>query len=557
MAFCCNYRASDSFCFWSNRKSLYKLNIIVRPQIFTIIILVLIALISFLGLLSELAKKYGVERPAFGGTLREGIIGNPRFINPLLTQTDADRDLTALVFAGLMRLDENGAVAPALAEKYEISENGLVYTVTLKNGLMWSDGSALTSEDIVFTVNLAKNPVARSPRRANWEGVEAEAVDKKTIKFRLRKIYAPFLENLTLGILSKHLWENIPPSQISFAELNLNPVGAGPFKISSISRDGQGSISSINLKANKYYALGEPFIRNIKFYFYQDEERALRNLQTGFLDSLGSISPKNIEKLAGKNLNINKIALRRIIAVFLNQNANKDLASENLRKALNLAVDKKKIVEEILGGYGKIIDGPFPKETSETAYDAEAAKNLIAKQKSEIKFTLTTIDAPELVEIAELVKKMWNSAGLNVDIKTFPVNELEENVIGPRKYDAFLYGEELIGAIPDPFAFWHSSQRLYPGYNIAIYTNSKVDKLLESVRAQQNESEREKIYREIELEIKKDMPAIFLYSPDYIYALPKKLAGNNSKTMNNGSDRFAQVHKWYLSKSYIWKIFLK
>lgn len=532
----------------------------MRPQIFTLIVLVLIALISFLGLISEISKKYGVERPAFGGTLREGIVvseGPPRFINPLLTQTNADKDLAALVFAGLMRPDENGGIAPALAEKYEISEDGLSYIVTLKNDLRWSDGKTLTSEDIVFTINLAKNPVTQSPRRANWEGVEIETVDARTVRFRLRKVYAPFLENLTLGILPKHLWENVPPSQISFAELNLNPIGAGPFKVNSVARDSQGSISSVNLKANKYYALGEPFIRNIKLYFYPDEERALRNLQNGFLDSLGSISPKNIEKLAGEDLKINRISLKRIIAVFLNQNANKDLASANVRRALNLALDKKTIIEEILGGYGKMIDGPFPKATSETAYDAEAAKNLIAKQKSEIKFTLTTINAPELVAIAELIKQMWEDVGLKIEIKTFPVSELEENVIGPRKYDAFLYGEEVVGAIPDPFAFWHSSQRLHPGYNIALYTNSKVDKLLESVRAQKDESEREKIYKEIEAEIKKDMPAIFLYSPDYIYALPEKLAGNSSKTINAAADRFAQAHKWYLTKSYVWKIFLQ
>lgn len=530
----------------------------MRPQIITLIVLVLIALISFLGLLSEIAKKYGIEQPAFGGTLREGIVGGPpRFINPLFTQTDADRDLTALVFVGLMRPDAEGNAIPALAEKYEISDDGLIYEVTLKNNLYWSDGKSLTSEDIIFTVGLAKNPVAQSPRRANWEGVEVEKVDEKTVRFHLRKAYAPFLENLTLGILPKHLWENIPPSQISFAELNLNPIGAGPYKISSVKRDNQGSISSVHLKANKYYALGEPLIRNIKLYFYPDEERALRNLQNGSLDALGAISPKNIEKLGNKDLSINQIALRRIIAVFLNQGANKDLASADLRRALNLALDKKAIVANILASYGKIIDGPFPKEAAESMYDLETAKNLIAKQKKQIELTLTTINAPELLETAEFVKKMWEDAGLKIEIKTFPINELEENVIGPRKYDAFLYGEEVVGKIPDPFSFWHSSQRLHPGYNISLYTNSKVDKLLENVRAQKNEVEREKLYREIETEIKKDMPAIFLFSPSYVYALPKGLAGMNSETANTGSDRFAQVHKWYLTKSYVWKIFLK
>jgi len=529
----------------------------VRPQIITLIVLVLIALISFLGLLSEIAKKYGLERPAFGGTLREGIIENPRFINPLFTQTDADRDLTSLVFTGLLRSDEEGNPAPGLAEKYEVTPDGLTYEVTLKNNLYWSDGRPLTSEDVLFTISLVKNPIAQSQRRANWEGVEIEKIDERTVKFHLRKAYSPFLENLTLGILPKHLWENISPSQISFAELNLNPVGAGPYKVNSVRRDSQGSVSSITLKSNKYYALGEPFISTIRLDFFPDEERALRSLQNGSIDSLGAVSPKNIGKLANLDLQTKQMGLKRIIAVFLNQSSQKNLASAEVRKALNLALDKKKIVKNVLAGYGKIINGPFPKETADTEYDPETAQKIVTKQKSEIKFTLTTINIPELVEIADLIKKMWEGAGFKIEIKTFPKNELEENVIGPRKYDAFLYGEEVIGRIPDPFAFWHSSQRFHPGYNIALYTNAKVDKALENVRIAQSEEEREKLYMEIETEIKKDMPAVFLYSPSYIYMMPKELLGMDAGTINTGADRFAQVHKWYLTKSYVWKIFLK
>ena len=139
----------------------------MRAEILVLIVLVLIALVSFLGILTELNKKYGVETPAFGGTLREGILGNPRFINPLLAQSDADRDMVSLVYTGLMRYDKNGEPQPALAEKYEVSENGLAYTVTLKNKLYWSDGKKLNADDILFTISLAKNPLAQSPKRAN------------------------------------------------------------------------------------------------------------------------------------------------------------------------------------------------------------------------------------------------------------------------------------------------------------------------------------------------------------------------------------------------------
>jgi len=527
----------------------------VRLEFLTLAVLALIALISFLGILSETAKIVGVESPAFGGTLREGIVGGgspPRFINPLLAQSDADRDLSALIYSGLFKYDKEGSLEPALAERYEISENGLTYTIFLKENIYWPDGQALTADDVVFTIQLAKNPLAQSPRRANWEGVEIEAADQKTIKFHLKKAYAPFLENLIMGILPRHLWENIHPSQIALAVLNTNPVGAGPYRFKSSKKDSQGAIASVSLTANKYYALGKPYIKNLQVYFYKDEESAFKNLQNGSLDLLGSVSPKNIDKINTAHYDVKKVALKRIIAVFLNQNLQKDFSSLEIRRALNVAVDKKSLIDNVLSGYGEIIDGPLPEEAQEIVYDPELARNILQKQKKEIKFTLTTIKTPELAETAEILKGMWEAVGFKVDIKTIPIGNLETDIIGPREYQAFLYGEEVIGKMPDPFAFWHSSQRLHPGYNIALYINSKVDKLLEDVRSARDKTAREKLYEDIQREIKRDLPAIFLYSPSYIYVVPKAMNGIFAKTMNTASDRFADIQDWYLNKSYIW-----
>lgn len=528
----------------------------LKVEIFALLIFALIVLVSFLGILSEVTKKFGVEMPAFGGTLREGVVGSPRFINPLLAQTDADRDMVELVYSGLFRYDGEGRVVPALAEKYEVSQDGLLYTISLKNKLYWPDRKKLTADDIVFTVSLAKNPLVQSPKRANWEGVNIEKVDEKTISFHLNKPYSPFLENLTLGILPQHLWENILPSQAAFAALNTDPVGAGPYKITSVRRDSQGSIVSIKTKANKYFTLGKPHIKTIILYFYPDEERALRDFSNGALDSLGAVSPKNISKINGGN-KINKIPLKRIIAVFLNSGSNKAFASPEVRKALNLATDKKSLVDKILMGYGAVIDGPLPRPADENIYDPDEARAILNKQKKEVSFALTTVRTPELLDVAETLKNMWSAAGFKVALKTFPVGDLEQSVIGPRRYDAFLYGEEVIGENPDPFAFWHSSQRTHPGYNIALYANSRVDKMLEEVRATEDREKKAKLYDDIRREIRKDLPAIFLFSPYYIYAAPANLGGADTKNINTGSDRFSEVYKWYLKRNYVWKIFLK
>ena len=538
----------------------------MRAEILVFVVLLIIALVSLLGIISEVNKQYSIAVPAFGGTLREGIWGAaPRFINPVLAQTDADRDLVSLIYTGLLRYDSRGAAKPALAEKYEISQDGLEYTVTLKKSPRWSDGEVLTADDILFTIGLIKTPQLLSPRRASWEGVEIKKIDERTVKFILKKPYAPFLENLTLGIIPKHLWEPVPVSQFSLVDLNTKPIGAGPYKIKSVGHDSLGSITSVVLEANKYFALGRPNIKNIEIKFYKNEEATVAVLKTGTIEAAGGLSPKSLAELKTLNLTIKSIGLQRIIAVFLNQGLKKDFVSIDIRRALDSAIDKKSLVNNILSGYGQVINGPLPlsiftinnPETADiNTYNPDLAQSLIAKQKKLLTFQLTTANTPELVEVAHKLKEMWNKIGMNIEIKTFNQNDLEQSVIGPRRYDAFLYGEEVIGQTPDPFAFWHSSQRAYPGYNIALYANSKVDKMLENVRSAQNSEDREIIYANIQKEITKDLPAIFLFSPSYIYVVPSELGGVDIKNINTGSERFSTVYQWYLEKHYVWKLFI-
>jgi len=371
----------------------------LKNELLVLVVLVVIALISFFGMVFEINKKFSVETPAFGGTLMEGIVGNPRFINPVLSQTDADRNTTSLVYTGLMRYDQDGKLRPALLESYEISPDGMEYTIKLKDNLEWSNGKKLTVDDIIFTVQLAKNPIVQSPRRANWEGVEVSKVDDKTVHFRLQKTYYSFLDNLTLGILPEYLWEKVPPSQISFSKLNTEPIGAGPYKIESIEHDSLGSIISMELSANGNFSLGKPNIKNVILKFYKNEEEAVKNLKNGAIDSFGGLSPKFVKNVSGKKQILN-IGLQRIIGIFFNHGKHKTLSSKEVRDALDMAIDKQKLVEEILGNYGKIIDGPLPPniagDNADNNFDPETAKSIIEKKAKNLSLTITTVQLLKL-----------------------------------------------------------------------------------------------------------------------------------------------------------------
>ena len=541
--------------------------------------LIISFLVSFLAIIWKISDMYMVEVPAYGGTLTEGIIGTPRFINPVLASSDADRDLVALTHSGLLRPDNRGRLINDMAEKYDISEDGLVYTFTLKPKLFWQDGEPVTGDDIVFTIEKIKEPAMKSPKRAGWEGVSVEKIDDKTIKFTLKKPYAPFLENTTIGILPSHIWGGMSSDQIASSEMNTRPIGSGPYKISDIKRNSVGIISSYELSSSKNFVLGKPNIKKMIMKFYPSEKDLLTAYQKGEVETINAVTPQELEKIKTSN-DIKSLYLPRIFSLFFNQNNAKVLTKKEIRQAMNLSVDRKKIIDDVLKGYGAELFYPLPAGTfgalskSETSiYSLEKAKELldkngwkmnnseqvlekkIGKELFKFSFSISTSDAPELKETAYLLKSMWEKIGAKVDVKIFETGDLTQNVIRPRKYDALLFGE-IVGRDPDPFAFWHSSQRNDPGLNVSLYTNIKADKLLEEARSTQDETKRADKYKEFQEEVYKDIPAIFLFSPKFIYVIPKNLKGTDDmESVTVPSERFSAIYKWYKTTDKVWKIF--
>ena len=533
----------------------------------------------------KISDYYSVEIPASGGALKEGLIGTPRFINPLLVISDADKDLTGLIYSGLMRPDNKGGLIPDLAEKFEISKDGLSYSFTLRANLVWPDNEPITSDDIIFTVQQAKDSQLKSPKKANWDGVETEKISDREIRFILKKPYTPFLENTTLGILPKHIWKGAISEQMSFSEFNINPVGSGPYEVKNINRDSSGIATSYELIPNKKFSLGKPFIKSLIIRFYPSEKDLLAAFQRGEVESINAVSPFSLEKVKKSSVLLKTPFLPRIFGVFFNQNNAKIFAQKEVRDALSLATDKKKIIDEVLQGFGVKLDYPIPPGVlgalteEKDNFSIDKAKEILQKngwtfnekesiwekttgsgKKKEImrlEFSLATSDAPELKQTGELLKNMWENLGAKVNLKIFETGDLNQNVIRPRKYDALLFGE-VLGRNPDPFVFWHSSQRNDPGLNIALYANIKADKILEEARTISDEAVRREKYKEFQKEVAQDNPAIFLFSPKFIYLLPNYLKGvDEMESITVPSERFSQVYKWYLKTDKVWKIFAK
>ena len=540
-----------------------------------------VCLVSTVALVYLLESSIVVAAPARGGSLSEGLVGSPRFINPVLAVSDADRDLSALVYSGLLRATPAGDYAPDLAERYEISPDGITYTFYLRANATFHDGTPVTADDIVFTVQKAQDPSLKSPQRANWDGVNVAAIDEHTVRFTLKSPYAPFIENMALGILPKHLWQDVSDEEFPFSDLNTSPVGSGPYKVKSISRSQGGIPSSYTLQSFANYTLGEPYLTTIVLRFYQSEQALGDAIQGGDVEAASGLSPANIEP--NKNAIIKTAALNRVFGVFFNQNQSEVLRDHAVRAALNSAIDRQDLVRSVLGGYGTPLTGPLPPSAAPIEYPTAGTEGnpAIAAQQQLLKagwqiqnnvlvkttgkgnsaktvtlaFSLATANVPELRAAADYLKREWGRMGAQVTVQVYEQGDLSQNVIRPRKYDALLFGE-VVGRELDLFAFWDSSQRNDPGLNIALYANATADSALETMRQTQDENQRAIAYKAFVNELNKDIPAVFLYAPDFVYTVPNDLAGLDLGFIETPSDRYLSVAQWHRDEDYVWPVFI-
>jgi len=544
-------------------------SVLNQKERYFIIALLILTISSLMGWLIFHNLKDTIVAPNYGGSFSEGIVGSPIYINPVLSQAnDSDRDVSELIFSGLLKYNSKGELVPDLAEKYNIGENGKVYEFFLRKDIKWHDGKQFTADDVIFTINTIQNPDFRSPLRINWVGIEIEKVDDYKIKFKLKNAYAPFLSNTTVGIIAKHIWEKISPDNFSFVPENLEPIGTGPYKFKKAEKDKDGFISRIELTAfGDYGSDKRPFIEKINLNFYPDEESAIKAYNRGQVDNLNLFSIQSKTLLRGQTRsNIYELNLPRYFAVFFNQTKSKPLSDKTVRMALNYATNKKEIIDKVLGGEGRQVDSPIPDGVMYHADDLkiydwaqEHANNILEaagwkdidndgireKDGEKLEIELITTELKELQQVANLLSEQWAKIGAKINVKPMEIGVIQQEYIRPREYQALLFGE-VLGLDPDPYSFWHSSQKKDPGLNLALYNNKKIDDLLSTARQILEPNLRTAKYKEFQQLVIDDAPVVFLYSSYNLYLATKKIKGITVENIVLPSKRFADIEKWYI-----------
>lgn len=589
------------------RQLKYLKNFLNPRELVVIRISFIVLFVSLIFLTGRLYLTHRILTPTVGGEYSEGVVGAAKYINPLYSSlNDVDADLSQLVYSSLLKRGANGELVSDLTENFEVSEDGKNYVFKLKQGVQWHNGGELTAQDVVFTFNAIKDSNYRSPLRPAFVGDEIEQLDDYTLKFNLREAYAAFPELLTFGILPSAAWQNVPAGAASLAELNLKPIGSGPYKFKSFVKDDKGNLKYYNFEPWENYFGEQAKISKLQIRFFPNSEEAVAALADNQIDGYGNLNREDESRIPGKSyFNFTKVSIPQITAIFFNQKVNPLLADINIRKSLAEAVNKEELISGTLSGQAMAIDGPIlpsnfaydpdfkkygfnqaeavgllesagwkivdiTKETlaqaaidkdSKTAKTKTAAEQTLqlgegrfrAKDGKYLTIKLTTIDSGDDPAAANAIKTFWES-GLNIKttVELVPVADIQEK-IKTRGYEALLYGEVLT-ADPDVYGYWHASKVGAGGLNLANYSSNTVNKALEEGRLTSNREERIKQYKIFQEAIAEDLPAIFLYSPYYIYAQAKKLNGFGSKMIIEPSDRFSNINSWFIKteKRLVW-----
>ena len=657
------------FCQWKK-----FLNVLSRKERNLFFLFLCLAFVSTIVLDLDYYFKETEIFPASGGEYKEGLIGQPRFINPLyLSDNDPDRDLVEILFSGLLKYDPDGKIVKDAAQDYQIKGEGKNYEFTLRDNIFWHDGKPLSAEDVAFTITLIQSPQYKSPLNVEWSAVRVETEGEKKVIFHLQKKYSPFLETIAhLKILPKHIFQDIPAENFPWTLTSKEYlVGTGPFKLKETKEDKSGYTDKIVFERNEKFYGQKPFLKKISFYFYQNFEDLLKAARVGEIDGFAVSDPKYVEVLKKEGFTLYELSLPRYFAIFFNLKDSKILNQKEIRKALSYAVNKKEILDQVFLGEGEIVNSPIladyfgfstPSQTYE--FDIEKAKEIlvtegfkeneegfrekveekevpllfksdltlgsqgesvrelqkclanppaggkevypegeitgyfgsktkravirfqekyaqdilipaglkkgtgdvksmtrkklnqicqeIPKEIIPLELTLTTSDKFPLVEIAEVLKIQFENIGVKVEIKKVSLGEFQTNILAKRNFEVLLFGEAL-DQTPDPFPFWHSSQKEYPGLNITGYQSKEADKFLEKARESFEEEEKKESLEQFQETFIKDLPAHFLVRGNYFYFLLPKIKGYEVQKITEPSKRFVGIENWYIKTRRVWK----
>jgi len=465
----------------------------------------------------------------FSSTLHLAISSNPSRINPILATDSASGEISSWIFNALVKYDKDGNVVPELAKNYYFTDNTTLI-FNLRKNVKWSDAKPFNAKDVLFTYKLITSKKVFTPYADDFKNVKSiKVLNDYQIEIKYKQPYFKAVEIWMMGLLPEHLWKNEKNPMTS--KLNFKPIGTGPYILKGfeVSKD-------IRLYANKHYFLHKPNIDKIVYSFMPDPSTQFLMLKSHKLD-VGSITPlqyeRQIDESFKKFYNIYEMPSHGYTYMGFNLE-NKKFKDIKVREALSLAIDRQELSDILFFGHAKPCRGPFMPGTFAYNDKVKIPKVNLKKAKKLLKeagydkihpleFTLTTnSNNSTRVYAAQILQYQFAKIGVKMKIRTLEWQAFLNTVIAPRKYEAILLGWGL-GLMPDAYSIWHSDSDKPGGFNFVHYHNTQVDTLITMAEKAIDKKVLSKLYKRIFKLIVQDKPYLFLYIPNAITVVNKKI----------------------------------
>ncbi len=535
-----------------------------------------------------------IESPVM---VREGVVGRAHRLNPLFAELNpVDRDITRLIFEGLVTTNAYGEYIPQLATDWIIAPSGLEYVFRLRQDVLWQDGIPFTATDVAATFNLLQAPGDALPADLTsfWRTVEVELLDEYTVRFRLAQPLAAFLDYLRLGILPAHVFQGLAPEQLPEHPFSLSPIGTGPYQLESITGNSDG-ITAISLRVAPVYrqrpeGQGAYQVERLVFQMFVSEAAAIEALRSGAIDAFGGVSGQDLYDLEQAGIIQTHITLAPTIGLVLfnwSSEHTPAFRDNRARLALTFGADRAGLVNRHLSGRAVLADSPivpgswaYAGPVSWPAYDPAQALELLTEVSfatpepqvtatpegtpppeptlepeitptpTEVPpvydFALLTTDDPAQISLATELAAQWTQLGLTVQVEHLPQDRLFER-LDAGDFDAALVELTLSPRVdPDPYVFWHQGQAP-DGQNYGAVSDRRSSELLEMARRDANGIHRAEYYAEFQQIFAARTLALLLYYPVYEYAVSTRIEGVEIGYLSTPADRFFSLGHWVLA----------
>lgn len=499
-----------------------------------------------------------------GGTLIEGDVGVPSTFNPLFANSQTERDLARLLFDGLVRVDGSGTPRPDLAEKWDVSSNGLAYTVMLKSGLTWHDGAPVTSQDVRFTIGLIQSPgFPGNPQLSQfWRPVVVDTPDDRTVVFHLMKPFSPFLNYLNLPILPKHILGGVLAEDLTSDPFNFAPIGTGPFRFRAYEKQQQ----EIKLDAFASYSGDKPKLTDMTIRYFDDPTTLLAALKNGSVQATGTLPADQLLRAGALPASDSVYApiLMGYTALFFNTRV-PPFSNQVVRQAIQLAIDPAELTNgplksQVVPGTGPIPETSWAYSAQSVVPDPQRATAMLeqagwtyVEKDDMLKYgdmtlsfqLLVNADDPQRMLMAQTIAQQLARIHIRVEVQPASSAAVSQ-ALTSRQFSAAVFGGNYPNGDPDCLDVWLSTQAS-TGLNFTGISDPAIDTALLNARGTSDVEKRRQYYAQFQHEFATQVPAVVLYYPRFLFVASSALRGVKPEPVVDPSDRFLQISSWYLA----------